>query len=116
MRCAFRSGKRGDLTMMITNKCFFDVLNTIANDKAFDIKYCEGTVGSFRAPNGGILYLHKVLNNYELETLAYCCFILYQDGYINAQISSRPTEIIISDIQGLTFKGYNLLNELSCEI
>lgn len=100
--------------MMISKKCMYDILYTIANDKAFDIKSAHGN--GFYIPAIDITYLHKVLEQYELNTIAYCCFILINDGYVCAKMENKFDYFNISHIYRLTFKGYQLLNSLSCEI
>lgn len=101
--------------MMITKKCIFDVLYTIANDKAFDIGF-DNEKGEYTFPNAELYELHEILNDYSFEVLAYCCYILSRDGYIEMWTSTSDYGFSISKIGGVTFKGYELIEKLNDEL
>jgi len=101
--------------MMITKKCIFDVLYTIANDKVFDIGF-NNEKGEYTFPNVELYKLHEILNDYSFEVLAYCCYILSRDGYIEVWISTSDCGFSISKICGVTFKGYELIEKLNDEL
>lgn len=109
------SGKVGEVHMMITKKCIFDILNVIANDESFDICY-NSKNNEYAFPDTELYHLHKKLNDYSFERLAYCCYLLSCDGYIELQLSTSLRGFSISRICGITLKGYELLEKLNNEL
>jgi len=97
--------------MMITKRCIFDILSAMAKSSNFEVSYRD----KYILPDVQLTDLVKLLDNkYTFELLAYCCLLLYEDKFIKAVIRyERDCFFNIVYLQGLTLKGYELLETLN---